>query len=77
VHSAGGGVAANTRLRTALVACGERHGAEVLVPPPALCTDNAAMGAIAWEHLDRGEAAGALLDVVPGTDRTARARGAV
>jgi N6-L-threonylcarbamoyladenine synthase len=73
----GGGVAANTRLRTALVACGDRHGADVLVPPPALCTDNAAMGALAWEHLDRGEAAGALLDVIPGTDRTARARRAV
>jgi N6-L-threonylcarbamoyladenine synthase len=70
----GGGVAANTRLRAALVACGDRHRADVLVPSPALCTDNAAMGAIAWEHLDRGEDAGALLDVVPGTDRTVRNR---
>jgi len=68
----GGGVAANARLRRALETCGERHGACVLVPPPALCTDNAAMGAIAWEHLDGGHVDGQRLDVLPGTDRSAR-----
>jgi N6-L-threonylcarbamoyladenine synthase len=39
----GGGVAANSELRERLRAEGERLGAEVDVPPPALCTDNAAM----------------------------------
>jgi len=70
----GGGVAANSRLRAALTLAGGRHGAEVLVPPPSLCTDNAAMGAIAWEHVERGDVGGALLDVAPGTDRSAARR---
>jgi tRNA N6-adenosine threonylcarbamoyltransferase len=45
----GGGVAANRRLR----ARAEGLGAEVHVPPPALCTDNAAMIASAARWLDR------------------------
>jgi len=69
----GGGVAANAALRAALADLGRRRGAAVLVPPPALCTDNAAMGAIAWERLERGEDDGLELDVRPGTDRTRRA----
>ena len=57
---AGGGVAANGALREALVQrCGEGLGVEVRVPPPALCTDNAAMiGAAAFyrrEALAGGE----------------------
>ena len=47
----GGGVAANTLLREALDALGRERGLTVLVPPKSLCTDNAAMGAIAWERL--------------------------
>jgi tRNA A37 threonylcarbamoyltransferase TsaD len=43
----------------------------VLIPPRHLCTDNAAMGAIAWERLERGEDDGLDLDVRPGTDRSA------
>jgi N6-L-threonylcarbamoyladenine synthase len=39
----GGGVVANTRLRERLVTEGESRGRRVLVPPLALCTDNAAM----------------------------------
>ena len=46
----------------------------VFVPPRSLCTDNAAMGAIAWERLERGEDDGLLLDVAPGTDRAASNR---
>jgi N6-L-threonylcarbamoyladenine synthase len=45
----------------------------VLVPPLALCTDNAAMGAIAWERLERGDDDGLELDIRPGTDRSRRA----
>ena len=69
----GGGVAANTLLRESLVEVGRRRGVAVLVPPLALCTDNAAMGAIAWERLERGDDDGLTLDIRPGTDRSRRA----
>lgn len=68
----GGGVAANTLLREALAELGRRRGVTVLVPPMSLCTDNAAMGAIAWERLERGDDDGLELDVRPGTDRVRR-----
>ncbi|MFO0423401.1 MAG: tRNA (adenosine(37)-N6)-threonylcarbamoyltransferase complex transferase subunit TsaD, partial [Planctomycetia bacterium] len=68
----GGGVTANTLLRESLEAFGRRRDIAVFIPPRSLCTDNAAMGAIAWERLDRGENDGLELDVIPGTDRTRR-----
>ncbi|MFM7208012.1 MAG: tRNA (adenosine(37)-N6)-threonylcarbamoyltransferase complex transferase subunit TsaD [Planctomycetaceae bacterium] len=70
----GGGVAANAALRAAVESLGRRRGVTVFIPPPPLCTDNAAMGALAWERLERGDDDGPLLDVTPGTDRTAAAR---
>jgi N6-L-threonylcarbamoyladenine synthase len=69
----GGGVAANMLLREALTDLGRRRAAAVFVPPLSLCTDNAAMGAIAWERIERGDDDGLTLDVRPGTDRTRRA----
>jgi N6-L-threonylcarbamoyladenine synthase len=69
----GGGVAANTLLRESLAELGRRRAAAVLVPPLSLCTDNAAMGAIAWERLERGDDDGLTLDVRAGTDRSRRA----
>src|SRR5262249_15967689 len=38
----GGGVAANQRFRERIGAMAEELGVEVLIPPPSLCTDNAA-----------------------------------
>jgi len=70
----GGGVAANALLRESLEAFGRERGVTVLVPPKSLCTDNAAMGAIAWERLERGDDDGLALDVRPGTDRAAANR---
>lgn len=70
----GGGVAANVLLREAVESLGKRRGLAVFVPPRSLCTDNAAMGAIAWERLERGEDDGLELDVVAGTDRTGARR---
>ena len=46
-----GGVAANSFLRTRLTAAVEDHGGCLMAPPPALCTDNAAM--IAWAGIER------------------------
>lgn len=73
VVTVGGGVAANTALRESLEELGRRRQVTVLIPPRSLCTDNAAMGAIAWERLERGADDGPLLDVTPGTDRAATA----
>jgi len=46
-----GGVAANQALRRALEDLCAEQGFRLTVPPPALCTDNAAM--IAWAGLER------------------------
>jgi N6-L-threonylcarbamoyladenine synthase len=70
----GGGVAANGPLRAAVTALGERRGIPVFLPPKSLCTDNAAMGAIAWERLERDDVDGLDLDVTAGTDRAASRR---
>lgn len=66
----GGGVAANTLLRESLESLGRRRRVRVFIPPRSLCTDNAAMGGLAWERLEQGHDDGPMLDVVPGTDRT-------
>jgi N6-L-threonylcarbamoyladenine synthase len=71
----GGGVAANALLRESVEALGRKRGVAVFVPPRSLCTDNAAMGAIGWERLERGADDGLELDVSPGTDRAAAKRG--
>jgi N6-L-threonylcarbamoyladenine synthase len=48
-----GGVAANASVRAALAKLAECEGFALRVPPPALCTDNAAM--IAWAGVERCE----------------------
>jgi N6-L-threonylcarbamoyladenine synthase len=49
----GGGVAANRTLRAALERMAADEGAELFIPPLALCTDNAAMAAQAVEKWRR------------------------
>jgi N6-L-threonylcarbamoyladenine synthase len=65
IVAVGGGVTANKVLRSALEDLGKQHRATILIPPTDLCTDNAAMGAIAWEHIDRNDFADLELDVRP------------
>jgi N6-L-threonylcarbamoyladenine synthase len=46
-----GGVAANATVRTRLAALAESENFAFVAPPPALCTDNAAM--VAWAGIER------------------------
>lgn len=65
----GGGVAANPRLRAELAAAADRESFDVHIAPPELCTDNAVMGAIAWEKYDRQQFAPLDLDIQAGLVR--------
>lgn len=65
----GGGVAANARFREKLSNAAGEAGFIVIIPPLALCTDNAAMAAIAWESLAQGQTADLDLDVSAGLVR--------
>ena len=59
----GGGVAANSLLRREMAA---RSPVDVIVPKPALCTDNGAMiGAAAYFHLRRETPHQWDLDILP------------
>ena len=62
----GGGVAANEALRRSLQLLAERRKFELLIAPLELCTDNAVMGAIAWEKVDVGDFSSLDLDIQPG-----------
>jgi len=62
----GGGVAANQRLREQLRKSTARMGVELIIADPALCTDNAVMGAVAWEKLDAGQVSDLDIDIHPG-----------
>ena len=68
----GGGVAANGRLRERLnMLCGN-EGIELFIPPMNLCTDNAAMGGVAFAKLAAGQVASLDADVTPGLVRPGR-----
>ncbi|HYT94053.1 MAG TPA: tRNA (adenosine(37)-N6)-threonylcarbamoyltransferase complex transferase subunit TsaD [Gemmataceae bacterium] len=61
----GGGVAANGVLRVALERAAAAEGAELFIPPLTLCTDNAAMAAIAVEKWRLAQWAPLDLDAIP------------
>ena len=61
----GGGVTANKAFRAALEAMAAEEGAELFIPPMSLCTDNAAMAALAVEKWKRQEWAPLDLDAEP------------
>ena len=65
----GGGVAANQMLRDQLQQMAKRERIELLIAPMSLCTDNAAMAAIAWDLLAAGRIASLDADVLPGLVR--------
>jgi N6-L-threonylcarbamoyladenine synthase len=67
----GGGVAANSRFRERLAGSSQERGYTVHVPPLALCTDNAVMGAIAIERYRAGLIEDLSLDIGPGPERAA------
>jgi N6-L-threonylcarbamoyladenine synthase len=60
----GGGVAANRSFRAALEEMARQCQAELVIPPLALCTDNAAMAAVAVEKWRRQEWAPLDLDAL-------------
>jgi N6-L-threonylcarbamoyladenine synthase len=61
----GGGVSANRALRGALESMAKRDGVELCIPPMELCTDNAAMAAVAVEKWRHQNFAPFDLDAVP------------
>jgi N6-L-threonylcarbamoyladenine synthase len=70
----GGGVAANLALRARLAGAAETLGIPLIVPRPALCTDNGAMiGAAGARRFDAGERAGLDLDARPSLPLAVRA----
>lgn len=69
-----GGVAANSSLRKALTDAAAARGVTVRIPPPHLCTDNAAMIACAGYHAWRaGRSDGLALDATARLPLTALA----
>jgi len=61
----GGGVSANRTLRAALESMATKEGVELFIPPLDLCTDNAAMAAVAVEKWRANLFAPLDLDAVP------------
>ncbi|MCA9260601.1 MAG: tRNA (adenosine(37)-N6)-threonylcarbamoyltransferase complex transferase subunit TsaD [Planctomycetales bacterium] len=65
----GGGVAANGAFRRRLEQVASDRQCELYIPPLSLCTDNAAMGALAVESFQAGKFADLELDIEAGLRR--------
>ena len=65
----GGGVAANARFRDRMAALAAEEGARLFIPPLDLCTDNAALGGVAFAKIAAGQVADLSVDVTPGLVR--------
>lgn len=61
----GGGVTANQCFRAALEKMMAKQGGQLIIPPLSMCTDNAAMAALAVEKWRRGDSAPLDLDAEP------------
>ena len=68
----GGGVAANHRFRDQLTQGVLKIEGEVIFAAPELCTDNAVMGAMAWEKVRIQQFDDLDLDINPGLVRASR-----
>jgi len=62
----GGGVAANREFRSQLTLACDRVKVQLHIAAPELCTDNAVMGALAWEKIKLGQFDTLELDAKPG-----------
>ena len=67
----GGGVAANRPFRERMERLSQEQKFELHIPPLALCTDNAVMGAIAIERIRAGMYESLDLDISAGLERLA------
>ena len=56
-------------MRERITADCEELGVGVWIPAFDLCTDNAAMAGLAWEHIESGRFASLDCDVMPGLVR--------
>ena len=65
----GGGVAANRIFRKQLEVACDAQGIELFIAPLKYCTDNAVMGAIAFEKLKAGLVEDLSVDILPGLVR--------
>ncbi len=65
----GGGVAANRLLRQQMTEALSERKSRLFIAPPELCTDNAVMGAIAFERLRANDVDMLDVDIVPGLVR--------
>ena len=62
----GGGVAANREFRIQLQSACDKLNVQLHIAAPELCTDNAVMGALAWEKVKLGQFDTLEMDAKPG-----------
>lgn len=65
----GGGVAANQSFRKQMEQACQQRNIDLVIAKPQWCTDNAVMGALAWEKIRRGQFDSLSLDAQPGLIR--------